>query len=341
MKRVYIIIGCDTDHDRRSFIPGVGDKELSWVGMREGISRARECTAEIKDSEGNGPVFTWCLRVDNQIRHYYNDYAWVLKEHRQFLQELADSGDELGWHPHFWRFDREKGRWYQEIDDRRWQVEMLHQAYAAYREVFPGSPQSVRMGWNYHNTDTMNALAELGVRVDFSAVPGMKLGRTFAKQENIYNWYNTTRRPYYPSGHNYQAEGNENDALKILEVPNLVSRSFWWGMVAGLVLAKKMKAFRPFLQALLRPRYVINITAGKRYFKPILNQFRRDLRESQSEVFIFNSYFHADETAQNGSWLYSAEYLKTNLQDIVDVALKADARVKFISAREAASVHCP
>src|SRR5258708_24347533 len=98
-------------------------------------------------------------------------YEWFLQAHAPLLRSLQQSGDELAWHPHFWRRADQNGTWVQEIADVDWQVDMLRPAHAALRAAFPGPLRRVRMGWGYHNDRTGHALAALGLTVHLSAAP--------------------------------------------------------------------------------------------------------------------------------------------------------------------------
>ena len=117
MKTLYIVIGCDTDPDRAGFIDGIPADTLSWRGMTEGIPELKSSLKGLTDRQGHEPVFTWLLRVDDQIKAMYGAFNWVLTEHQSFLADLEDSGDELGWHPHFWRQDTQSQSWFQETAD--------------------------------------------------------------------------------------------------------------------------------------------------------------------------------------------------------------------------------
>ena len=147
-KTVYIVIGCDTDPDRKSFFADLPEDSLSWRGMLEGIPLMKKKVSEIKDSHGNKPLFSWCLRVDHQIKEYYGKYNHILETYKSFFEELEKDGDELAWHPHFFKYDPVKNDWYQEFKDVDWQVKMLQEAHADYMSVFPGRAKSVRMGFS-------------------------------------------------------------------------------------------------------------------------------------------------------------------------------------------------
>lgn len=334
-RKLYIVIGCDTDPDRAGFVDGASSGTLSWRGMLEGIPRLRESVDSVVDSVGQAPVFTWLLRVDEQVRRTLGEYGSVLRTHRPFLESLESSGDELGWHPHFWRFDEKKGVWFQEAVDIPWQIDMLRAAHRDYMSVFPGRAKSVRMGWDYHNDRTLQTLDDLGVVVDFSAIPGLRTWRegTAPKGENLFDWYATPRRPYTPSRSDYRrpASGGET-AGRLLEAPNFVSSSMAWGVVSGLQFARKTGDPRQLWQAIRRPTYWISITGRPRLFAPLCGELRSSLRRGDARPIFFITYFHPDELLPNRSSLYSLESVRDNLQSLLLVCREANVKTKFIAA---------
>src|SRR5258708_32425773 len=86
-------------------------------------------------------------------------YEWFLQAHAPLLRSLQQSGDELAWHPHFWRRADQNGTWVQEIADVDWQVAMLRRAHAAPLAAFPGPPRHVRTGGGYHHARPVQAPA--------------------------------------------------------------------------------------------------------------------------------------------------------------------------------------
>ena len=337
MRVVYIVIGCDTDPDRAGLVGRVEDGSLSWRGLTEGIPHLKESVHGLSDDRGTDPVFTWLLRVDEQVRVIHGSYSWVLEAHGEMLQQLELSGDELGWHPHFWRYNSEASFWSQDAEDIAWQVDMLREAHKSFMNIFPGRAKSVRMGWDYHNNETFQTLEQLGVRVDFSAIPGL---RTLSAshhnlRENLFDWFATPRRPYLPSRQDYRrpAEANE-DATTVVEAPNFTSSSFVWGLASGLQFARKMKSIKQLTQAIRRPTYWINITGRPKLFNPLLSQLRRDLRGTGDETMFFVTYFHPDELLANKSSLYDLVSVRINLERIIQTCRAEATKVEFIRAVE-------
>ena len=336
-KTLYIVIGCDTDPDRRDFIDNISGEKLSWRGMTEGIPETKSAVSHITDYTGKKPVFTWLIRADEQIKCIYGDYGWVLNEYKQFLNELENSGDEIGWHPHFYKYDVKHKIWYQELKDVSWQCLMLESAYKSFNEIFPGKPRSVRMGWVYHNNETMKKLDELGVRIDFSAIPGLRtnLGKNIKFPYNIYDWFSAGSEMYHPSDADYRRVARKGErALSILEAPNFASHSWFWGMVFGLQMARKMKDPTQIIQAVRKPTFWVNLTTVPRLFTPLVRSLGKELRKTKKTNVFFMTYFHADELIENNSAIYNKENLRQNLVNISEICMKLNIPFTFIKAGE-------
>lgn len=335
-KTIYVVIGSDTDPDRPRFIPNhVVEEGKSWRGMLEGIPRAKSTLAKIKDSDGNAPVFTWCLRADFQMHELNGSYSYVMEANRQFLLDLEATGDELAWHPHFWNKDKSSGKWYQEVYDVDWQVQMLKDAFCAYELHFAGRPRSVRMGWDYHNNRTLQTLADLGILVDFSGIPGWKIDPTSPGTHgfNCYDWRITPNAPYVPSTTDYRRPTTSGEkSIPIIEAPNFVSTSLFWGVFGGAVMTLKMKNPKPLFRAIGRPTYWIAITGKTPLFKPLIAKLKSLLSRQDTAYFV--TYFHPDEFMMPDDSLYSLHNMATNLRLLLNLADRLQADVKFIRAAD-------
>jgi len=338
---VYIVVSCDTDPDRPGFLNGTPSDGLTWRGMTEGIPALKDLLHGVTDSRGREPVLTWLLRADDQVRRVHGEYAWVLHTHEPFLRALQQSGDELGWHPHFWRREGETGRWFQEVEDIDWQVEMLREAHRQLVSSFSGPPKSVRMGWAYHNNRTYGALEELGVTVDCSALPGYRTfrGKPPTRSENSFDWRPSPRRPFWPSRTDYRRPASPGESsFRVLEVPGFVSRSIPWALVSSLQLARKKRDPAQLWDAIRRPTYNINVTARPALFAPLVSQLRTALRRANGEPLVFSTQCHADEFLPNRTTLYSGDSVKANLTALVRACHDAQAPVQFAQLREIAAL---
>ena len=336
-RTVHIVIGCDTDPDREGMIDGVPAGTLAWRGMTEGIPALKRSLQGVRDAVGREPVFTWLLRADEQIRAVHGEYGAVARTHAALLRGLEGSGDELGWHPHFWRRRSAGDPWAQEVDDVAWQVDMLRRAHEDLAASLPSEVRSVRMGWDYHNDETFRTLEELGISIDFSAIPGMRTytGTPPAGGENLFDWHTSPRAPYRPSVTDYRraAEGSERSRT-LLEVPNFVSTSRGWSLLGGLQLARKTRNVALLWQAVRRPTYWINITARRALFAPLVAELRRTLRKAGAGPLVFATYFHPDELLPNHSRMYDLPSVRDNLEELLRACAELKVPARFARASE-------
>ncbi|UCC79543.1 MAG: hypothetical protein JSW64_14960 [Candidatus Zixiibacteriota bacterium] len=336
-KTLYIVIGCDTDPDRQGFIDIIPGNKLSWRGMTEGIPDTKLAVMDIKDSGGKSPVFTWLMRADDQINIIYGAYNWVLENYKGLIEDLEKTGDEIGWHPHFYKHNDKHGIWYQELKDVSWQCRMLESAHKSFGEIFPGKPRSVRTGWLYHNNETMKKLDELGLKIDFSAVPGLRTNpvKKIKFHYNIYDWFSTGKECYHPSEADYRRAAREGEReLSILEVPNFTSHSWFWGMVSGFYMAGKMKDPVQIIQAIRKPTFWVSLSAGRKWFSPIIKSLAKELRRPTESDIFFITYFHPDELIENRSKIYNRDNLKRNLKSIINLSDRLEIPHRYIRAED-------
>ena len=303
--------------------------------MLEGILRAKDKLGKIVDSDGSTPCFTLLLRSDDQIKHFYGDYNAILESNRDFLLKLESGGDELGWHPHFWRQVSPNGIWFQEYRDIGWQADMLKHAYNSYQMVLPGRAKTVRMGWCYHNNTTMGTLDKLGVETDISAFPGLRIDPRGQVNEgaNYYDWSISPYRPFKPSINDYRRPAEDSEkSYSILEAPNFVARSLLWGIFNGLVLFKKMRDPRQLIYAIMRKSFISTITGKPVLFRPILRQISRDVKLHGRVIYI--TPLHPDELIENIHPVYSLENMERNISAIMELGNSIGAEIKYIRGRQ-------
>ena len=213
------------------------------------------------------------------------------------------------------------------------QQQLLEDAHTAYREVFPNRPKTVRMGWGYHNDRTCATLDRLGIEVEISGLPGLRVRSevTGSRLSNFYDWYTTPTEPFHPSTNDYRRPAKEGESsYAFLEVPNFVSRSRFWGLVSGIVMARKMKDIRQIGYSLTKPAYMATITVKSTLFAPMVAEMKRRL--SRQDRVIYVTPLHPDELIDNIHPAYSLEYMAQNIKAILDLAESLDARARFVRA---------
>src|SRR6266566_5894195 len=159
-----VLIVVDVDPDWR--IPsGSGQPfkgEFEWRGLTEGVPRMLELVRGIRDSLGRQLRFTWLLRSDDQVASLLGDGAFLADSFAEFWRQRLAKGDEIGWHPHTWRFSDRHRVWYQEQRDVDWVRACFREGHRALSRHF--RIRSAKPGWMYHDATTMRMFDELGVR---------------------------------------------------------------------------------------------------------------------------------------------------------------------------------
>lgn len=326
-----IAVGCDCDPDRPSYRGTGGDLRrgrLVWNGVTRGIPALRD----MLKTEGLGKLkITWNVRADTQLRDIYGNAGWALGEFGCLWNNLEAAGDEIAWHPHFWRWNQAARAWFQETEDYDWMKSCLAEGIAAFHDMRKRIPSAVHMGWLFHNNLTLAIMANAGILVDYSAVPGIRIeGGDNKVRGGECDWAITTIYPYYPSKSDYRRPATPGEgSLDILEIPVPGCSS---PLLKGLKAIKQLVKGEP-----VRP-----ILQGNLFFPiaahwAVVSSSIKDLLAKSAEVYKLSHlvvYFHADELV--GRQVYSSNNLVRNLNYMARIALEHGYEVEFSTVSELA-----
>jgi hypothetical protein len=320
---VHIILCVDADPDGIN-VPGVTYRKktkLSWSTLKKRIPEIIKIADSMENNFDIKVKLNWFLRCDHQINELYGSYNWVLSEFDSIWKSLRKRGDEIGWHPHFWKWDDKKNTWFQEIKDKKWMVECLENGFKNISNWL-GEIPAVRTGWGYHDNNTMNKLDQLGVKLDLSGLPSLKSQGTILDGAfcDYYNWETTSEKPYNPSKQDYRLVGFK--PLKILEIPMTVSRDPLPYALYGKVMNKK------FLGPL--DKYPVSPIKETKKFSLIIKRYVRNIKNKRKPNFI-GLYFHPTD-------LYLERHLKVFQENLILLPkiIKGERGLpKFLTANEA------
>jgi hypothetical protein len=170
---VRAVLCVDLEPDSRTPDPSA---EAEWRGADRIIDDHRW----LRDRMGNGAI-NWFLRFDHQVEHLHGDIRWPGDRFALALNALIDGGDEVGVHPHHWRWT---GEGWVPDGTTSWVVENVERALDAYADVFGTGPRSFRYGDRFVSDEvTRRLIDDPDVVVDLTAEPGVRSCRGLVADE--------------------------------------------------------------------------------------------------------------------------------------------------------------
>jgi len=195
-----ILIGADVD----PILPPILSKRASsdiWMPV--------DLISTLIDRMGEDlPKITWLIRSDQSVQFSTGEFASGFLSRRRLWQGLAARGHELGWHMHLLTMRDGVGRF---DPDPIW----LKAAFDGLAKFYP--VRSVRTGWDYGSNVLFRRFEELGIAVDFSALPGNLAWQKAGPDMISVDWRFCPEVPYQPHPDNYQHQCSARGAL--WEVP--------------------------------------------------------------------------------------------------------------------------
>jgi hypothetical protein len=342
LSEILFIIGCDGDPDPmpdESYCPPEKLAEtMSWNCLKKSVSEIKGVQNEVKDGNGNTPRVTWFLRSDQQMNDIYTNHAYPVKAFKTIWENRIYEGDEIGWHPHFWRWNTEHGVWYQEMEDHIWMESCLTKGFQSISQIW--EPKAVRTGNDFLNDFVISKLNNLGLVTDLSVLPGMKyegdiIDPNLAFRVNKMDYLKCPTSPYFPSQKDYRIE--DKYPLGILEIPSstfhIPRKTLFIRFLYNIIPYRKGNG-------IVRPRIkrskmtIFAIAKHPNYFRVGLEAFfRKNIKYNGISTLM--GYFHPHEIASK-TRLFSTDNLKENIKISLRLSKKYNIPLTFITASEAA-----
>ena len=91
-----------------------------WRGYELSQQYIADLRARATAVTGEPANFSWFLRMDPQVAESYGSASWVADRYADHLTSVREEGDEIGLHPHAWRWLPAEKTWTQDFGDERW-----------------------------------------------------------------------------------------------------------------------------------------------------------------------------------------------------------------------------
>ncbi|HEY6318860.1 MAG TPA: hypothetical protein VI462_13370 [Acidimicrobiia bacterium] len=191
----------DIEPDRRMISRHSADPLLGFEKLMTLLPGLRDRIAAVM---GAAPSLTWLLRMDPQIADGYGSPTALADRYEREIAELMACGDELGVHPHAWRW---KGFWVNDHADWAWVNHTADVALDAFAQVYGRPALAFKYGGNYMSGPLARHLDDAGVAIDVTIDPGRRAVRSLVPSEPATGFIPDTRTApafaYRPSRDDY------------------------------------------------------------------------------------------------------------------------------------------
>src|SRR5215813_11933640 len=166
-----IIICIDVEPDERAVDPR---KREDWSGFHETWKYFARLWPSLELATQAPARFGWFLRMDPQVSHTYGSGGWAVTRYRELFAEALLAQDEIGLHPHAWRWDDSEQKWISDFANQEWVERCVRQSFDEFENCFKSTCRSIRFGDRWINNQTVKLIERLGARFDLTIEPGRK-----------------------------------------------------------------------------------------------------------------------------------------------------------------------
>jgi hypothetical protein len=179
-----------------------------WVGYEHTQRYLAGLRPRLEARTGSPARFAWFLRMDPQVAEPYGNAAWVVERYRTHLEDVARVGDELGLHPHPYRWLEREGTWLHDFANQDWVEHCLRTSMESFAASLGRPCLLTRFGDRWLNTDTVNLAERLGIRLDLTVEPGTPAQPSPNPSElasgPLPDYRRVPRTPYTPSTEDFR-----------------------------------------------------------------------------------------------------------------------------------------
>lgn len=167
--RIPVIICIDVEPD--PFLVNRFDPE-PWDGYEATHHYLAGMRPRFEEATGAPVHYTWCFRMDPQVAESYGSRTWAVDRYPDFIKEYVRSEDELGTHPHAYRWVEDRQAWLEDLGDQDWVDHCVRMSIDAHSDAFGKPCKTFRFGNFWMNTATINLCEDLGIRYEMTVEPG-------------------------------------------------------------------------------------------------------------------------------------------------------------------------
>ena len=307
MTTKHFCIAITFDPELDAFDPTTGNEQLgSWDGIEFGVPRIMRTLETLGNAIGKDIVSSWFVRCDDHIEDLTGSASFLLNKFKETWKSIRRDRGEICFHPHLYERSP-NGNWIQSTNSTAISEQIYRSHYQMKLAGF--DPAISRIGNAYGSNACFQALSELGIIADSSAMPG----RLRVDQHRTIDWVNTPRKAYKPSRNDYRQPGTP--AHDILQIP--------FSMIETKA-SYDNSVFLRYLDLSFHPDV-------------FLNGFHDLVKSSDYAVTITHPSALLDSGKAHGLISYDLYSLGQNLKQLIEALNQIERPYKFVTMSELAS----
>ncbi len=196
-------------------------KQLPWKGYEGAHRYFSELRSKLAEATGSPVHFNWFYRMDPQVAETYGTPEWPITNYPKFVADFIKEGDEIGLHPHAYRWEKKFNNWVEDLGNQDWVNYCVEIGFDAFKRVFQRPCESFRFGAYWLSTETVNLAERLGAEFDLTVEPFFKIQKRPLPNKlysaNLPDYSDVSQEPYHPSKMDFtKPDPTRNDGIWII-----------------------------------------------------------------------------------------------------------------------------
>lgn len=213
-----------------------------WTGFERAVPLFQRLRSTLGGRPDSPPRVTWTVRMDPQVADVYGRADWAPVTYAREFDALLALGDEIGVHPHAYRWNDASGTWTLDYGDTEWVERCVRMSCDSFAAAFGRPCQTFRFGDRWISHEAVQLLEALGIRYELTLEPGLP-GGGFGRHGDrvtgsLPDLTHVPTRPYHPSTDDFRRPGTRSSGLCLVPLSTARVRPVWWRRTASRLLGR-------------------------------------------------------------------------------------------------------
>ena len=209
--RIPIILCIDVEPDQRLIDRNGGS---TWKGYEQVYELTQKIRPRLEVATDTPVHFSWFYRLDPQIEEGYGRADFPLTKYEFYIESFQKNGDDIGIHPHYYKWSDIHKTWVQNRGDENWTHYCVQMCFEVFAKTLGKKSDSIRFGERWMSNSALALAEKMGARFDLTPEPGHQARGALVNDELftgfLPDYIDTPQEPYRPS----QTDFRKADSLR-------------------------------------------------------------------------------------------------------------------------------